>query len=269
METICLSLLDVLVQTILVIINSNGLVDCLVACLIGLLQLLDEFHYAKLWDELSASGEQRKALKDFLIRIFLALHELVRNEVFPPDWLVITMQANQIILKATVELAQPLVFRFLQGNFDAQLWSYYFNLAVAFLTQPSLQLEHYSEVKREKIIQKYGDMRVLVGFQVSDVQWFIFGEVENFLNVGNVCLHFSVFFFMEAVVDVVPPGRQEVGVHPKHGRAFSRSDVGTRERAQKGRSSHFLRHDGVRTQKLRQFQVRRIGAHQFLGHPCQ
>jgi dedicator of cytokinesis protein 3 len=37
---------------------------------------------------------------------------------------------------------------------------------VAFLTQPSLQLEKFSEVKREKIIEKYGDMRVLMGFQI-------------------------------------------------------------------------------------------------------
>jgi dedicator of cytokinesis protein 3 len=47
-----------------------------------------------------------------------------------------------------------------------QLWGSYFNLAVAFLTQPSLQLEKFSEVKREKIIEKYGDMRVEMGFQI-------------------------------------------------------------------------------------------------------
>ena len=50
-----------------------------------------------------------------------------------------------------------------------QVWSNYFNLAVEFLTQPSLQLEKFSDVKREKIIEKYGDMRVLMGFQILSV----------------------------------------------------------------------------------------------------
>ncbi len=50
-----------------------------------------------------------------------------------------------------------------------QIWSSYFNLAVEFLTQPSLQLEKFTEVKRGKIIEKYGDMRVLMGYQILSV----------------------------------------------------------------------------------------------------
>lgn len=38
-----------------------------------------------------------------------------------------------------------------------------------FLTQPALQLEKFSEVKRGKIIEKYGDMRVLMGYQILSV----------------------------------------------------------------------------------------------------
>lgn len=193
-ETLCLSVLDVLIQTILIVINSSGpVLGCLVACLIGLLQLLDEYHYVRLWEELAHAGE-RKPLKDFLLRVFLVLRDLVRQEVFPPDWLVIRMQANNVILKSLKELAQPLAFRFVDDCFDAQLWSTYFNLAVAYLTQPSLQLEQFSEVKREKIIEKYGDMRVLMGFQILSM-WsnlhdhkleFIPGMVGPFLEVTLV-----------------------------------------------------------------------------------
>ncbi|XP_016844337.1 dedicator of cytokinesis protein 3 isoform X2 [Nasonia vitripennis] len=193
-ETLSLSILDVLIQTILIIINAGGSVlNCLVACLMGLLQLLDEYHYGRLWEELTVGGE-RKPLKDFLLRVFLVLRELVRQEIFPPDWLVLRMQANNIILKSLQELAQPLAFRFLHGSFDSQLWSTYFNLAVAYLTQPSLQLEHFSEVKREKIVEKYGDMRVLMGFQILSM-WshlgekkleFIPGMVGPFLEVTLV-----------------------------------------------------------------------------------
>lgn len=111
-ETLCLAILDVLIQTILIIINAGGsILNCLVACLMGLLQLLDEYHYARLWDELSSAGE-RKPLKDFLLKVFLVLRELVRQEIFPPDWLVLRMQANQVMLKSLQELAQPLAFRY-------------------------------------------------------------------------------------------------------------------------------------------------------------
>lgn len=44
-----------------------------------------------------------------------------------------------------------------------------------YLTQSSLQLEQFSEVKREKIIEKYGDMRVLMGFQILSM-WSQLGE---------------------------------------------------------------------------------------------
>ncbi|XP_034947378.1 dedicator of cytokinesis protein 3 [Chelonus insularis] len=193
-ETLCLSILDVLIQTILIIIDANGpVLGCLVACLLGLLQQLDEYHYARLWEEFSLGGE-KKPLKDFLLRVFLVLKDLVRQEIFPPDWLVMRMKANNIILKSLQELAQPLAFKFLHMNFDSQLWSTYFNLAVAYLTQPSLQLEHFSEVKREKIVEKYGDMRVLMGFQILSM-WshlgerkleFIPGMVGPFLEVTLV-----------------------------------------------------------------------------------
>lgn len=38
--------------------------------------------------------------------------------------------------------------------FGLQLWNNYFHLAVAFLTQESLQLENFSSAKRAKILNK-------------------------------------------------------------------------------------------------------------------
>nr|XP_018899728.1 PREDICTED: dedicator of cytokinesis protein 3 isoform X2 [Bemisia tabaci] len=179
-EIICLSTLDMLIQTVLIIIDrSSPVLGCLVACLIALLQLLDEFHYKRLWEELA----DRKPLKDFLLRIFLVFRDLIRQDVFPSDWLIMRMMTNSVILATLKELSQPLVFCFLESryHFDNQVWSNYFNLAVEFLTQPSLQLEKFSDVKREKIIEKYGDMRVLMGFQILSV-WSKLGEHKiNFI----------------------------------------------------------------------------------------
>lgn len=75
------------------------------ACLIGLLQLLDECHYKKLWEELG----DKKPVKDFLLRAFLVLRDLVTQNVFPQDWLLMRMVTNQIILNAL----PPLVLWFL------------------------------------------------------------------------------------------------------------------------------------------------------------
>lgn len=150
----------------------------IVAGLVGLLQLLDEFHYKRLWETIMGPTHDRKPLKDFLMRVFLVFRNLVKQQVFPPDWLIIRMVTNNVILKSLQELAQPLAFKFLDtrgGYFDKELWTSYFNLAVDYLTQSSLQLEQFSEVKREKIIEKYGDMRVLMGFQILSM-WSQLGE---------------------------------------------------------------------------------------------
>jgi dedicator of cytokinesis protein 3 len=48
-----------------------------------------------------------------------------------------------------------------------QLWSNYFDLAVSFLTQPSLQLEKRTASQRLKMVRAQGgDMRVQMGFQI-------------------------------------------------------------------------------------------------------
>ncbi|OBS65959.1 hypothetical protein A6R68_05501, partial [Neotoma lepida] len=61
-----------------------------------------------------------------------------------------------------------------QASFELQLWNNYFHLAVAFLTHESLQLETFSEAKRNKIVKKYGDMRKEIGFRIRDM-WYNLG----------------------------------------------------------------------------------------------
>ncbi|NWQ83947.1 DOCK1 protein, partial [Columbina picui] len=59
-----------------------------------------------------------------------------------------------------------------------QLWNNYFHLAVAFLTQDSLQLENFSQAKRSSILAKYGDMRGAIGASIRDM-WFNLGELQR------------------------------------------------------------------------------------------
>lgn len=181
LNALCRNILDMLMQTILVIIDgSPPVLPALVAVLLGLLQQLDESHYTHLFDELSASGE----LKEFLHKSLLIFKELLANDwqVFPSDWLVMKLTANDILRKALEEFAKPLVYRYLDAsNFDSQLWWSYFSLAVAFLTQPCLQLEKYHDAKRRKILHEFSDMRVLMGFQILSM-WSQLGEHKlNFI----------------------------------------------------------------------------------------
>ncbi|NXE02250.1 DOCK5 protein, partial [Chaetorhynchus papuensis] len=81
----------------------------------------------------------------------------------------------RVFLRAVNQFTSVLNSLFLdQTNFEHQLWNNYFHLAVAFLTHESLQLETFSQVKRNKIIKKYGDMRKEIGFKIRDM-WYNLG----------------------------------------------------------------------------------------------
>lgn len=184
LNALCRNILDILMQTIMIIIEgSPAVLSALVAVLLGLLQLLDESNYVYLWDELCAKGEL-KDLKDFLHQSMLVFKELLAQDwqVFPPDWLVMKLTTNDVVRRALEEFAKPLVYRFLApATFDSQMWWSYFSLAVSFLTQPCLQIEKYHEAKRRKILHTHGDMRVLMGFQILSM-WSQLGDHKlNFI----------------------------------------------------------------------------------------
>uniref|UniRef100_A0A6P4FAD5 Dedicator of cytokinesis protein 3 isoform X1 n=1 Tax=Drosophila rhopaloa TaxID=1041015 RepID=A0A6P4FAD5_DRORH len=212
-DSLCKNILGILIRTISIIMEgSNAVLPQLVSCLLGLLQLLDETHYKRYWDELSPNKDPRD-LKEFLSKSWLVYEELLTQDwhVFPNDWLVMKLAANDVLRMSLEEFAKPLVYRFLGPQaFDSQLWWSYFSLAVSFLTQPSLQLEQYREPKRLKILHSHGDMRVLMGFQILSM-WSQLGEqklhfipsmVGPFLEVTLVPEHalrkatLSVFYDM-------------------------------------------------------------------------
>lgn len=107
LNSLCRNILDILLQTILIIMEASPpVLSSLVAGLIGLLQQLDDSHYTYLFEELEASGE----LKGFLHKCFLVFKELLTNDwqVFQSDWIVMKLVANDILRKALEEFAKPL-----------------------------------------------------------------------------------------------------------------------------------------------------------------
>ncbi|XP_037027423.1 dedicator of cytokinesis protein 3 isoform X2 [Bradysia coprophila] len=180
LNALCCNTLDILMETIIVIVDgSPNIPPSLVSALLGMLQQLDESHYMNLWEKLSANGNS-KDLKDFLHKSLIVFKELMAQDwqVFPSNWLVMKLTANDVVRKAMEEFSKPLVYRFLS---DSQLWWSYFTLAVTFLTQSCLQLEQYHEAKRRKILHSNGDMRVMMGFQILSM-WSQLGDYKlNFI----------------------------------------------------------------------------------------
>uniref|UniRef100_A0A672IM84 Dedicator of cytokinesis 1 n=1 Tax=Salarias fasciatus TaxID=181472 RepID=A0A672IM84_SALFA len=114
-------------------------------------------------------------LQDFLMETFIMFKDLIGKNVYPSDWIIMNMMQNKVFLRAINQYAAVLNKKFLdQTNFELQLWNNYFHLAVAFLTQESLQLENFSSDKRAKIFHKYQDMRRQIGFEIRDM-WYNLG----------------------------------------------------------------------------------------------
>jgi len=117
-ETVATSTLEMLVQSVLVLERTSPIVGNLVTCLIGILQLMDQFHYNRLWDEFRES----KPLRDLLLRVFLVFRDLIKHDVFPVDWVVMKLLTDSIMLKSLHEFSQPLSLYFLNKySFDSQV----------------------------------------------------------------------------------------------------------------------------------------------------
>uniref|UniRef100_A0A8C9SSM2 Dedicator of cytokinesis 2 n=1 Tax=Scleropages formosus TaxID=113540 RepID=A0A8C9SSM2_SCLFO len=113
-----------------------------VACMTAILNQMDDRHYSRYIETFPGNTD----LVDFLMETFLLFKDLIGKHVYPSDWMTMIM-----------------------------LWNNYFHLAVAFITQESLQLQHFSPTKRNKILTKYGDMRRLIGFAIRDM-WYKLGS---------------------------------------------------------------------------------------------
>uniref|UniRef100_A0A8C1W9A6 Dedicator of cytokinesis 1 n=1 Tax=Cyprinus carpio TaxID=7962 RepID=A0A8C1W9A6_CYPCA len=143
-----------------------------VACMTGTLRQMDDYHYTHL---ISTFGKMRTDVVDFLMETFIMFKDLIGKNVYPADWVIMNMMQNKVFLRAINQYAAVLSKKFLdQTNFELQLWNNYFHLAVAYLTQESLQLENFSSDKRAKIFQKYQDMRRQIGFEIRDM-WYNLG----------------------------------------------------------------------------------------------
>ncbi|KAI8499441.1 Dedicator of cytokinesis protein 2 [Branchiostoma belcheri] len=198
MEIVMKEILRTVIQTVIFMDRDAPLIGSFVACMTGILRQMNEYHYQAYIDAFPS----RSDLLDFLMEIFMVFRDLVSKNVYPRDWVVMTMHQNHVVLTAIKYFTQTLHKSFLdENNFEYQcqdregdcqpfldkhmimvvlsaliaLWNNFFHLAVSFLTQESLQLENFSHAKRMKIINKYQDMRRVIGFEILSM-WFNLGQ---------------------------------------------------------------------------------------------
>uniref|UniRef100_A0A8B9CPS5 Dedicator of cytokinesis 5 n=1 Tax=Anser brachyrhynchus TaxID=132585 RepID=A0A8B9CPS5_9AVES len=158
-------------RTVIGMSRQSPHIGIFVACMTAILRQMDDFHY----NHYINTFKTRQDIIDFLMETFIMFKDLIGKNVYAADWMVMNMMQSRVFLRAVNQFTSVLNRFFLdQANFELQLWNNYFHLAVAFLTHESLQLETFSQAKRNKIIKKYGDMRKEIGFKIRDM-WYNLG----------------------------------------------------------------------------------------------
>uniref|UniRef100_A0A4W6F5C3 Dedicator of cytokinesis 5 n=1 Tax=Lates calcarifer TaxID=8187 RepID=A0A4W6F5C3_LATCA len=157
-------------RTVISMDRSSPLIGHYLACMTAILKQMDDMHYA----HYISTFKTRQDIIDFLMETFIMFKDLMGN-VFPADWMIMNLVQMQVFLRAINQYSDVLNMYFLdQAHFELQLWNNYFHLTVAFLTHKTLQLESFSQEKRNKILNKYGDMRKTIGFKMRDM-WYNLG----------------------------------------------------------------------------------------------
>ncbi|KAK1799712.1 hypothetical protein P4O66_006243 [Electrophorus voltai] len=158
------SLLDVLLQTLLTIMSKSQSQEVgeYVSCLLSLLRQMSDIHFQRLLDNFQSKEE----LKEFLLKIFCVFRNLMKLSIFPRDWNVMRLLTSNIIVTTVQYLSPALHKNFTDTDFDFKVWNSYFSLAVLYINQPSLQLETLTPAKRKKVLDKYGDMRVMMAYEL-------------------------------------------------------------------------------------------------------
>uniref|UniRef100_F6XFM6 Dedicator of cytokinesis 2 n=1 Tax=Xenopus tropicalis TaxID=8364 RepID=F6XFM6_XENTR len=171
-QEITIQLLRTVIRTVIMLDREQDLTSHFVACMTAILNQMTNQHYTVYIETFKSNYD----LVDFLMETFIMFKDLIGKNVYPCDWITMSMVQNRVFLRAINKFAETMNQKFLENmNFEVQLWNNYFHLAVAFITQDSLQLENFSHDKRNEILNKYGDMRCLIGFAIRDM-WYKLGQ---------------------------------------------------------------------------------------------
>ncbi|XP_011063239.1 PREDICTED: dedicator of cytokinesis protein 1 isoform X2 [Acromyrmex echinatior] len=169
-KEIMLTALRTIIQTVISMDRENPLVGNLVSVMLAIFRQMTQLHYEVYINHFGTKID----LLDFLMEILLVFKDLVSRSVFPGDWCEMIMLQNNIILNS-LRYFSATIRDYFFTEFEQQAWSNFFHCAIAFLTQPALQLETFTSAKRNRIIKRYKDMRRATVFEIRSM-WFNLGQ---------------------------------------------------------------------------------------------
>nr|CAD7456332.1 unnamed protein product [Timema tahoe] len=175
-----LTVLRTVIQTTIAMDRESPLVGNLVAVMLAIFRQMTAHHFEKYISHFSTTMD----LLDFLMEILLVFKDLVSRPVFSRDWCQMIMLQNSVILKSLRFFSHTIRDYFFQP-FEIQAWNNFFHCAIAFLTQPSLQLDTFSQNKRNRIVARYKDMRRETSFEIR-AMWFNLGQYKIVFVPGLV-----------------------------------------------------------------------------------
>ncbi|KAI4876095.1 hypothetical protein NFI96_024678, partial [Prochilodus magdalenae] len=159
------------------------------ACMTAILNQMDDAHYTHYINTFKTRQDiivSSSVVKDFLMETFIMFKDTMGN-VFPSDWMTMNLLQMQVYLRAISLYSEVLNQYFLDpAYFHLELWNNYFHLTVAFITHSALQLETFSPEKRNKILNKSGDMRKTIGFKLRDMWYNLVSKVSVQVRLSRV-----------------------------------------------------------------------------------
>ncbi|XP_055336852.1 LOW QUALITY PROTEIN: dedicator of cytokinesis protein 1-like [Paramacrobiotus metropolitanus] len=186
-------MVETLLRSVVRVVNRLGgrpISEEFLVILLSIFRQMSDAHYTQLIASIDAlaaapgggAGDSPDShlLEEFLQEIFLPFRSLFSKGMFPRLWTDMIMLQNAVILEVLRNMSLTIRDRFLQP-FKYQLWSNFFDCAVAFCTQEALQLETFSEHKRKRLQEQYEDMRLKMALEVR-VMWNSLGSKKiNFV----------------------------------------------------------------------------------------
>ena len=189
------TIVTVLLRTVIQCVANRDKHDrnapAVVTNMVSLFRLMSPQHFSQYIQHFKPEDEAgRQNLLDFVMEVLLMFKDLILHSIYPGDWADMTMMVNSVILTALRHLSHT-IRDFFSSNFEYEVWNNFFCCAISFLTQPNLQLETFSQMKRAKVLARYGDMRKQMGLEIKSM-WFNLGQhkikfipsmVGNFLEM--------------------------------------------------------------------------------------
>jgi len=146
--------------------------------MISIFRLMSPNHFSSYIQGFMPETEAgRQNLLDFVMEVLLMFKDLIKHNIYPRDWAEMTMLMNSVVLNALRQLSHT-IRDFFSVYFEHDAWNNFFQCSISFLTQESLQVEEFSQMKRAKILATYGDMRKQMGLEIKTM-WFNLGQHKH------------------------------------------------------------------------------------------